>query len=88
MEVRASVLTGSLESEASGLSGGCACCVTTNGCSRTECSETALSESEYQALKELLQTADEKAAQLSQDVKSPSLFLFPFGRSHPLIQKA
>ena len=57
---RASASTGSLESEISGLSGGCGCCVTTNGCSRTECSETALCENEEQALEELLKESLEE----------------------------
>lgn len=93
---RASASTGSLESEISGLSGGCGCCVMTNGCSHIECSETALCENEEQALEEVLQTASEKAyetayekaAQRSQDEESLSQLLFPLGHSHSLTQKA
>lgn len=57
---RASVSSGSLESEISGLSGGCGCCVTTNECSHIECSETALCENGEQALEELLKESLEE----------------------------
>ena len=60
VEERASVSTGSLESEISGLSGGCGCCVTTNECSHIECSETALCENGEQASEELLKESLEE----------------------------